>query len=144
MENKIDPLIEWAVWGHLNSKKDLELILLKGHLLLEIILDTVLKRSNIIECEGYSFHRKIIALQQITTNNELKRNFTISSLITINRLRNKIAHEYHFDIKNGEFELWSSNILNNLIGTKFTKFTHRTKLVHSFSALSKNLLELIN
>lgn len=144
MENKIDPLVEWAVWGHLSSKNDLELILLKGHLLLEIILGTVLKRSNNIEYENYSFHRKIIALEQIATNNEAKKDFTVLALKTINRLRNKIAHEFHFDIKNGEFEVWSSNILDNLTGTKYTKFTYRTKLVHSFSILSKNILELID
>ena len=144
MKNELDPLIEWAVWGHLSSERDLELILLKGHLLLEIILETMLERSNIIECESYSFHRKILAFEQIATNNDTRRDFTALSLKTINRIRNKIAHDFHFDIKNGEFELWSSDILNNLTGTKYTKFTYKTKLVHSFSILSKNILELID
>lgn len=142
MEDNLDPLIEWAVWGHLDSEKNLELILLKGHLLLEIILEGVLRRSNVTEFENYSFHRKIIAFEQIATNNGAEKDFIVLSLKSINRIRNKIAHEFYFDIENGEFEQWSSNILNNLTGTKHTKFTYRTKLVHSFSILSKNLLEL--
>lgn len=144
MEYKTDPLVEWAVWGHLSSKNDPELILLKGHLLLEIVLETTLKRSNNIECENYSFHRKIVALEQVSVTNEVKKDFTILSLKTINRLRNKIAHDFHFNIENGEFELWSSNVLNNLKGTKYTKFTYRTKLIHSFSTLSRNIIELID
>jgi hypothetical protein len=69
MENKEDFLVEWAVWGHLNSKNDLELILLKGHLLLEIILEIVLTRSSIINCEDYSFYRKITVYEKIAHKN---------------------------------------------------------------------------
>jgi hypothetical protein len=57
-------------------------------------------------------------------------------------LRNKFAHEFNFDIDNGEFELWSSNIQEKLKGKKFTKYTFRTKIVHSFSILAKSILEL--
>ncbi|MFC1224560.1 hypothetical protein ACFE6N_12170 [Pedobacter sp. BG31] len=143
MENNIDPLVEWAVWGHLDSKNDLELLLLKGHLLIEIILQTVLKRNNITESENYSFHRKIVALERITVvDNEENKRLIIQYLKSINRIRNKIAHDFHFDINNGEFEKWASDILNNLQGTKYTKYTYRTRLVHSFSILSKNILEL--
>ena len=62
MKNKIDPLVEWAVWGHLDSKTDLELLLLKGHLLLEVILDTTLERNNIKDYNNYSFYRKLILI----------------------------------------------------------------------------------
>ena len=55
---------------------------------------------------------------------------------------NSCAHELHFDIGNGDFEIWTSNILQNLKGEKFTKYTYRTKIVHSFSVLSKNILEI--
>ncbi|MFW0714435.1 hypothetical protein [Pedobacter sp. N23S346] len=144
MENKIDFLVEWAVWGHLNSKYDLELILLKGHLLVEIILGSVLKQSKISDSDNYSFHRKIIALEQTTVNNQDNKKLIIKYLKSINRIRNKIAHDFHFDINNGEFEKWASDILNNLRGTKYTKYTSRTKLVHSFSILSKNILELMD
>jgi len=140
--NDIDPLVEWAVWGNLDKETDLQLILLKGHLLLEYILDTALKRNNILDYKNYSFYRKILTLEKIDFRDNVKKNFIISSLQSINKLRNKVAHEFIFDIKNGEFELWSSNVLENLKGTKFTKYTFRTKIVHSFSIISMNILEL--
>lgn len=142
MKNDIDPLVELAVWGHLDSKTDLELILLKGHLLLEIILDTTLKRNNVINCDNLSFHRKILTLEKVSCPNDRNKTFIISSLQELNRLRNKMAHEFHFDINNKEFEVWASSILHNLQGTKYSKYTFRTKIVHSFSILAKNILEM--
>lgn len=144
MENKIDPLVEWAVWGHLDSKTDLELLLLKGHLLLEIIMRTILERNEVIDCEDYSFHRKIIAFEKIDFLDIDKKLFLISCLKDINKLRNKIAHDFYFKIEDGEFESWSNIILKNLEGKKFTKYTFRTKIVHSFSILSINILQLEN
>ncbi len=141
-DNKFDPLIEWAVFGHLDKKTDLELILLKGHLILETILETVLKRNNITNLDNYSFHRKILALENIEAEDLSEKEFIILSLREINRLRNKVAHEFHFDIDNGEFEMWAINILDNLTGKKFSKYTFRTKIVHSFSVLTKNMLEM--
>jgi hypothetical protein len=141
-DNAIDPLVEWAVFGHLDQKTDLELVLLKGHLLLEAILDTILKRNNITNLDNYSFHRKIIAFENIDYEDLLKKELIISSLREINRLRNKVAHEFNYDIENGEFEKWAIHILNNLKGEKFSKYTFRTKIVHSFSILTKNMLEI--
>ena len=142
-KNNIDPLIEWAVWAHLDRITDLELILLKGHLLLDNIIDITLERNNIAGYKNYSFFRKVKILEQIDFQNSKQKDFIISSLLTLNRLRNKIAHEFHFDIENGEFELWSLEILKNLEGTKFTTYIFRTKIVHAFSIISKSLLELI-
>ena len=65
----------------------------------------------------------------------------IQSLTELNRLRNKLAHEFKFDIKNGEFEKWSDEVHNKFDGEKFTKFTLRTRIVHSFSFLAKAILE---
>lgn len=141
-KSKIDPLVEWAVWAHLDSKTDLELILLKGHLLIETILETVLKRNNIPDCENYPFYRKITSLETFEVEDILKKDFIISSLRGINRMRNNLAHDFHFNIENGDFEIWASNILQKLKGEKFTKYTYRTKIVHSFSVLSKNILEI--
>lgn len=142
MKDSIDPLVEWAVWGHLDSKTDLELLLLKGHLLMEVILDTTLSRNDVSDYKNYSFHRKIITLENLQLKDKAKKEFIISSLKDLNRLRNKVAHEFHSEIDNGEFQLWSSNILEKLKGKKFTKYTFRTKIVHSFSILAKNILEL--
>ncbi|MFY9310774.1 MAG: hypothetical protein WAQ28_17135 [Bacteroidia bacterium] len=113
--NEIDPLIEWAVFGNLDSHTDLELILLKGHLTLETIMGIVLKRNNISDIENYSFYRKVLTLETCNFENKRRKEFIILSLIEINKLRNKLAHEIRFNIENGEFEMWASNILNNFI-----------------------------
>jgi hypothetical protein len=141
-ENEIDPLVEWAVFFHLNPHKELELILLKGHLLLETVLETVLKRHNISNIENFSFYRKIREFETLEIENKMKKEFIVSSLKEINKLRNKVAHEFHFNIGNGEFEVWASDILSNLKGKKFTKYTFKTKIVHSFSVMAMNILEL--
>lgn len=141
-DNEIDPLLEWSVFGHLDRKTDLELILLKGHLLLETILETVLKRNDITDIDNFSFHRKILAIENIEMEDQQRKIFIISSLREINRLRNKVAHEFLFDISNGEFEIWAFNILDNLKGKKYSKYTFRTKIVHSFSVMTKNILEM--
>lgn len=144
MRENIDFLTEWAIWAHLDSKTDLELILLKGHLLLEIILNVTLKRNNIEDYNNYSFHTKIIALDKIDFEDNVRKDFIISSLKSINKLRNRLAHQIHFDIKSEDLDLWAINILENLKGTKYSKYTVRTKIVHSFSILSNNILDLRN
>lgn len=143
-KNEIGPLVEWAVFGHLDRKTDLELILLKGHLILEDILETILKRNNIPNINNYSFYRKITLLETFKVEDAPRKKFIISSLREINRLRNKVAHEFFFDDLEREFETYANNILNNLKGEKFSKYTFRTKIVHSFSILSKNMLEMRN
>ena len=115
-KNELNQMLEWAVWGNLESKTDLELILLKGHLILDNLLEIVLERNNITNSKNYSFYRKVTLFETIETSNQINKDFILSSLKDINRLRNKIAHEYSFDIENGEFEVWALNILKKLNG----------------------------
>jgi hypothetical protein len=46
------------VWGNLERIKDYELILLKGHLYIEMILTVVLGRTNVNEIDDLSFFKK--------------------------------------------------------------------------------------
>lgn len=142
MKNDIDCLAEWAVWAHLDSETNLELILLKGHLLIETILEAVLLKNNIGQDDNFSFYRKTNELEKISFRETIKKDVIINSLKEVNRLRNKLAHEFNFEISSGDLELWGKNILDNLKGTKHTKFTQRTKIVHAFSILAINILEL--
>jgi hypothetical protein len=144
MEERIDFLVEWAVWGHLSSTKDLELILLKGHLLIENVLELVLQRNDILKFENYSFYRKINEFEKIDFLENSKKIIIIRSLRELNKLRNQLAHELHYKIENGDLSSWSFDILKNFKGTKYSKFTHRTKVVHAFSMLAINMLELNN
>lgn len=142
MGRKIDFFIELSVWGHLNSKTDLELVLLKGHLLLETVLETSLNRHKIDNFEYYSFYKKIKTFENIEFKETERHKFIVCSLEKLNRLRNNLAHDFHFDIENGDFESWSLDIHRNLEGEKFTRFTYRTKIVQAFSIISKNVLNL--
>lgn len=142
MGEKSDFLLEWAIWGHLDAKNDLELILLKGHLLLETVLEVSLSRCEITNYQNYSFFKKIKAFENINFKETERHKFIICSLKEINRLRNNLAHEFHFDIRSGELEQWSIDIIGNLEGEKYTRFTDRTKIVHAFSIISKNILDL--
>lgn len=140
--DQIDLLLEWVVFGHLNRITNLELILLKGHLLIETILEIVLKRYTDTAVENNSFYRKILILKSIDFQDETRKEFIVLSLKKINRLRNKIAHEFLFDIANKEFEIWALNIFQNLKGEKFSKYTFRSKIIHAFSILTNNMLAL--
>lgn len=137
----LNPLMEWAVWGNIDKHSDIELILLKGHLYLELVLDSILLQNKFKQVNNLSFHRKIQELKNIETSNEDRAELLVCKLNELNQLRNKLAHEWRFDIHNGEFELWSLSVLENFNGTKFTKFTYRTKIKHAFSILTINILE---
>lgn len=138
----IDFLTEWAVWGNLSSQKDLESILLKGHLYIEVVLEVVLKRNELKISDNFSFYRKISEFKKLKFIDDGKSKLITSLLEEINMLRNKLAHEFQFDINGGEFDRLAQKIFENLEGTKFSNYTRKTRIVQSFSILTKNLLEL--
>ncbi|MCM4174266.1 hypothetical protein DHD32_22630 [Arenibacter sp. TNZ] len=144
MKENYDFLMEWAVWGHLDSRTDLELILLKGHLLIEKILDGKLNRCGIENRKSLSFYSKILAIEKLDFEQTEKKKIIVNALKKLNKLRNNLAHDYKFDLNNGELELWVKGILKNLNGEKYTRFTFRTKIVHAFSTLTISVLELTN
>lgn len=129
MDKEVDILAEWIVWGSLEDKKDLETILLKGHLLLEIILERILTRNGVNDSDTFSFYRKIGLLRNININDGEKLESIIILLTQINFLRNKLAHQVLFNIGNSDLEHWVTNVLSNFKGTKFTKYTFRTRII---------------
>lgn len=143
MADKLDPLVELAVWGNLDRYTDYSLILLNGHIFLEMVLEIALRRIGITDPEKQSFNSKVIRLKNLLKNSNNKESI-IQSLTELNRLRNKLAHEFGFDIKNGDFEKWSDEVHIKFNGEKFTKFTSRTRIVHSFSFLTKAILESVD
>lgn len=142
-EEFLNALFEWAVWGHLDSEKNIEMILLKGHLLLEVSLETALKRNSIIFDDDYSFFRKINLFNFHIKNSDNKDEIT-NFLHKINNLRNELAHEFFVNTLEEDLKALSEQILTKLNGTKYTKYTFRTKIVHSFSTLAINILEIKN
>ncbi len=139
----INMLAEWAVWGHLADKKDLETVLLKGHLLLEPVLNTALSRGGITDCINFSFYRKVSLLKTINSNDRKKQEAISILLEELNLLRNKLAHEALFDVNdNDELKSWSEKVLSQFEGEKFSKYTYRTRIIHSFSTIAKSILEI--
>jgi len=142
MNKNLADIIEWATWANLDKLTELELILLKGHLHIEIIIDTVLSENGIRNCEDLSFFKKTKKLKIIESKASGNSQIITDKLFELNKIRNKLAHELKFDIKNGEFENWAQSVLSIFKGQKFTKHTYRTKIVHAFSTIAKAITEM--
>ncbi len=138
----IRSLMEWAVWAHLSDVKHKELLLLKGHLLIEGVLDTVLINEKPKEYEYYSFYKKIQLYSELDFNNKSDHEIIVSLLYRLNALRNRLAHDWNFDINNSQLESWVNDVHKNFKGEKFSKYTDRIKAAHSFSVLTKTILKL--
>lgn len=146
MNINLAQLIEWAIWENLDKLSDLELILLKGHLYLEVVINDALSESKINNYKDWSFYKKTKELSLIESKCDSQgSSLSVSQkLFELNKIRNKLAHEFQFDINNGELEKWSQEILDNFEGQKFSKHTHRTKIIHSFSIIAKAITKIKN
>lgn len=122
-------LLEWAVWANLNRQKNVELVLLKGHLYLEAALSTVILDKNL------SFYGKVNRF-----NNRYKNKKVSSLLLELNSIRNELAHNYNFSEEESGLSEWASKVLTRFEPIYFTRRTYRTKIVHAFSVLSKEII----
>ncbi|MSM38133.1 MAG: hypothetical protein GJT30_00715 [Geobacter sp.] len=110
---------EWAVGVHLDRIKNNELILLKGHLILEVAIDSAihtLDKKNTSKLKNLSFHRKlqILGCLQPHATPDLKK--ALGHLITLNILRNRLAHEFMFDGGTEDLGRWSEAVLVDFPG----------------------------
>lgn len=121
-------LIEWAIWGHLDREKNVELVLLKGHLHLDKILNIVVKD------EQLSFYGKTKKYLNLGGQEKVGK-----YLFEVNSIRNELAHEHKFSVSESGLNDWAKNILNDFETTYFTRRTYRTKIVHAFSTLAKEI-----
>lgn len=133
--------MEWAVWANLDQNKDIELILLKGHLILEIFMDNLLENGSQENYKKLNFFGKVNKLNKITGSESVNFEPIKNHLLSINNIRNQFAHEWNFDIKESEIEKWSLDVLSTFNGEKHSKFTYRTKITHAFSSLAGALVE---
>ncbi|WP_321468028.1 hypothetical protein [Halarcobacter sp.] len=124
-------LIEYSVWSHLNNYNDIQLIILKGHLLLEVIL------SNVVNNKELSFYAKTKILSNSIEAKEISK-----YLFEINKIRNELAHEWDFSVDKTYLTKWTEKILNNIPYNVKFKRTYRIKLVHSFAALASALYKI--
>nr|WP_297401303.1 hypothetical protein [uncultured Marinobacter sp.] len=142
MNYEFHEIMEWSAWANLDAKKDIELILLKGHLILENLIDVALVTNGFENKLSSSFHGKAKILKKIEKSSSSELGKLSELLLELNGIRNKIAHEFLYDINDGEVEAWSLSVLSSFEGIKFSKFTYRTKIVHAFSALASALAKI--
>lgn len=134
-------VLEWSVWASLDKHKDAELVLLKGHLILEVFIDNFLKNNTSENINKLSFYGKVKKLEKICSTVGFESRL-VEYLFELNAIRNKFAHEWQFSTKSSGMDIWAKNVLSRVSATKYTRFTPRTKIVHSFSALASELIEL--
>ncbi|MFA5904400.1 MAG: hypothetical protein WC836_10750 [Desulfobacula sp.] len=131
----------------LDQKKDIELILLKGHLMLEVIIDDVINRclgeNKSIESLRLGFYKKCELLWLLSNNTSEQTELIKTYVLEINRLRNKLAHKFIFEEHETELVKWADDVLATLPEIKISRYTYRTKIVHAFANLSKCMYELI-
>ena len=121
-----------------------ELILLKGHLFLEVIIDQALDYHLLVknnQRRNLSFHKKLLELEKCVQNPNSYFLITIIHIKTLNSLRNRLAHEPFFTDGKLELEKWSQQVLLDIPITKFSKYTYRTKIIHCMASLARSLLE---
>ena len=125
------PIVEYVVWSRLDNHRSTELILLKGHLLVELFLN---ERINSISsgekmvAEEYSFFRKLKYLEKKVASEGEVQLAVLRLAGELNSLRNRLAHEVLF--LNGESELadWSERVLEVLPSTKVQRSTQCCEL----------------
>jgi hypothetical protein len=136
------PLIDWAVWSNLDRYRDTELILLKGHLLLEVMLSEGLRtRLSLTEqrIKKLSFREKLRALATVTETDKALTE-ALEFLEQLNRLRNRLAHEPFPKLKT-DLATWSDQVLSVFLKSKHQRYTPRTKITQAISALARNVYE---
>lgn len=136
------PLVGWAVLANLDKQRDSEMILLKGHLYVEMFLKERLRihytySSKMLD--SLSFYRMLALLEPDIGEADTVQKDALRLARELNLLRNAIAHEALFDSENAGLHRWADKALSTLPVTKTQKCTRRTRLTHAIAALAKVL-----
>jgi hypothetical protein len=133
-------LLDWSVWTNLDRHRSVELILLKGHLLLEVVLaEVLLRRTSLSESQinRLSFYAKSQTL--VETDERLFH--VMDHVGQLNRLRNKLAHEPFPQELQMALVAWSERVIAAYAIQKYQKYTHRTKITQAVGALARKIYE---
>ncbi len=134
-------IIEYAVTTKLREYNDIEMILLKGHLILEQVLNEIVSAhqldSDRINLMNLMFG-KTLELAMALDSNTLKAEY--KHLKEINRIRNKVAHQLHFDNYHDDLKGWASSVLGYTPKTISTKRTYKNHVIKAFIFLSGMML----
>lgn len=143
----LSKIYEGAVSIQLHRIKNIELILLKGHLMLEVAIDNAIRtidKHNTLKIKELSFHRKLQVLDSLKPYASPDLTKALEHLRNLNILRNRLAHEFMFDGGNEDLGRWSEAVLVDFPGTKFCRHTFRTKIIQAFGALSRFLVDPVS
>jgi len=134
-------LIEWATWQDLDKYQSFELILLKGHLQIEMFLGVCLRsRAKLIESKIFnlSFHGKLLKLGAIDCTDG-KLSMLLEFARELNRMRNRLAHEAFAERIDIDLLNWAHDVLDKIPAQRFQKRTNRTIITHAMSSLAGSL-----
>lgn len=123
----------------------MEMILLKGHLVIEQVLYQLISAHQLdskrIDAMSLMFN-KILELAMAIDANSIKDKYP--HLKEINRIRNKVAHELFFDDYHDDLKNWASAVLGYTPKTINSKRTYKNHVIRAFSWLAGMLIGISN
>lgn len=134
-------LIDFSVWSNLARYPNDEIILLKGHLFLEVMLSEGLRlRTSLTtsEVKNMSFHAKVKALSELDEPMREAMEFALS----LNKLRNMLAHEPFPKELEAALPDWAETVIAAYAMQKYQKYTRRTKITQAIAALAGRVYSL--
>lgn len=126
---------------HLRAKDDVEMLLLKGHLVLEQVLHQMLlghfRNEEDLVRLNLPFSKKLDLL--VALSGDLYGKDDIYQLRELNRIRNKLAHNLDFADYHGSLKAWACHVVGYTPKTIDRKVTYRNTLLKAFYFLSAML-----
>ena len=131
---------------HLKNKKDFDLIILKGHLIVEERINEVLEKKLKPNLWGkvkkdpvkFSFPIKLVLLQ-IVVNFDNTFDHFFEAVEKLNSLRNKMAHNIEYP----ELEERTKQVLNLMYNAILNKKFRKNSLLHQFKQAIFLIAEII-
>jgi hypothetical protein len=138
----------FVVWAHLSDQRQVEMVLLKGHLLLEILLTNALNKFEAgpshLKNQNLTFSKKLTLLQTVTPKGFFAPAELYHYIAEANRLRNQLSHHWDFRPHHEELHTWAKRVLRTFPDTPVSRHTFRVEVIAAFSALSTCLMENTN
>jgi hypothetical protein len=134
------PVFELAVAKNLKSYSDIEVVLLKGHLIIHQLLYQLIAAHQVdvarVEKMNLMFGKTLELLMAL--NPDLLKN-EYPHLREINRIRNKGAHELFFDDYHDDLRKWASVVLDHDPSIVRGKRTYKSDVINAFVKLAANI-----
>ncbi len=111
-------------------------------MILEVFVDNLLLNNTEENYRKWSFYSKVKQVEKHFSESSIKLNKLTKHLLSLNKIRNELAHEWQFNINNSAIDSRASEVLIHLPVKKHSKYTRRTKIVHAFSALANGITEI--